>query len=120
MAGETRFLVWAPKARRVQVHLLDAARALCAAEAARAGLSTPAWLPTFRRARAISIASMGGLERPDPASHFQPEGVHGPSEVVDPSFEWHDSAWRRAGAGRLSCSMSCTSARFRPAERLPA
>ena len=27
----------------------------------------------------------GTLRRPDPASRFQPEGVHGPSEVVDPS-----------------------------------
>src|SRR3954466_4719156 len=26
---------------------------------------------------------------PDPASRFQPEGVHGPSEVVDPGmFQW--------------------------------
>ena len=26
---------------------------------------------------------------PDPASRFQPEGVHGPSEVVDPTtYDW--------------------------------
>ena len=32
---------------------------------------------------------------PDPASRFQPEGVHGPSEVVDPAgFEWRDADWR--------------------------
>jgi maltooligosyltrehalose trehalohydrolase len=32
---------------------------------------------------------------PDPASRFQPEGPHGPSEIVDASaFEWTDSAWR--------------------------
>ena len=32
---------------------------------------------------------------PDPASRFQPEGVHGPSEVIDPSsFAWTDQAWR--------------------------
>src|SRR5437899_2469063 len=34
------------------------------------------------------------VARPDPASRFQPEGVHGPSEVVDPAFEWHDANWR--------------------------
>ncbi len=35
------------------------------------------------------------LIRPDPASRFQPEGVHGPSEVVDPSaFSWTDQAWK--------------------------
>jgi maltooligosyltrehalose trehalohydrolase len=31
---------------------------------------------------------------PDPASRFQPEGPHGPSQVVDASrFEWHDQGW---------------------------
>lgn len=37
----------------------------------------------------------GGDPRPDPASRFQPEGVHGPSEVIDPSaFAWRDDRWR--------------------------
>ncbi len=37
----------------------------------------------------------GSAERPDPASHFQPGGVHGPSEVVDhDSFSWQDGDWR--------------------------
>ena len=36
-----------------------------------------------------------GAEMPDPASRFQPEGVHGPSEVVNPhTYEWHDENWR--------------------------
>jgi len=35
------------------------------------------------------------VARPDPASRFQPEGVHGPSQVIDPSFEWHDASWQR-------------------------
>jgi maltooligosyltrehalose trehalohydrolase len=31
---------------------------------------------------------------PDPASRYQPEGVHGPSEVIAPeSFHWQDAAW---------------------------
>ena len=31
---------------------------------------------------------------PDPASRFQPDGPHGPSEVVDPSaFRWTDQDW---------------------------
>jgi maltooligosyltrehalose trehalohydrolase len=36
---------------------------------------------------------------PDPASRFQPEGPHGPSEVIDPrSFEWNDGDWRGVNA----------------------
>jgi maltooligosyltrehalose trehalohydrolase len=34
-------------------------------------------------------------ERPDPASFFQPMGVHGPSQVVDlGSFSWTDQNWK--------------------------
>ncbi|MFL6590877.1 MAG: malto-oligosyltrehalose trehalohydrolase [Chthoniobacterales bacterium] len=32
---------------------------------------------------------------PDPASRFQPRGVHGPSMVVDPRFDWRDEGWIR-------------------------
>ncbi len=33
---------------------------------------------------------------PDPASRHQPEGVHGPSMVIDPrSYGWQDSGWKR-------------------------
>jgi maltooligosyltrehalose trehalohydrolase len=32
---------------------------------------------------------------PDPVSRFLPEGVHGPSEIVDPSaFHWNADGWR--------------------------
>lgn len=31
---------------------------------------------------------------PDPWSRGQPQGVHGPSQVVDPSFEWTDAQWK--------------------------
>ncbi len=37
----------------------------------------------------------GQKERPDPASRFQPEGVHGPSYVVDPeNYKWKDHKWK--------------------------
>jgi maltooligosyltrehalose trehalohydrolase len=36
----------------------------------------------------------GGKELPDPASHYQPDGVHNPSVVVDhSSFRWSDERW---------------------------
>jgi maltooligosyltrehalose trehalohydrolase len=35
---------------------------------------------------------------PDPASRFQPLGVHGPSQIVDPDrFTWHDQEWPGGG-----------------------
>ena len=39
---------------------------------------------------------------PDPASRFQPEDVHGPSEVIDPmAYRWGDEGWRGIPAERL-------------------
>src|SRR3954447_14641753 len=36
-----------------------------------------------------------GTSVPDPASRYQPEDVHGPSEVIDPTtYCWHDVEWR--------------------------
>ena len=35
----------------------------------------------------------GQKDRPDPASRFQPGGVHGPSQVVEREFPWEDAHW---------------------------
>ena len=36
-----------------------------------------------------------GGDWPDPASRFNPDGVHGPAQVIDPcEYEWQDDAWR--------------------------
>jgi maltooligosyltrehalose trehalohydrolase len=35
----------------------------------------------------------GSVDRPDPASHFQPSGVHAASRVVDHAFPWQDRGW---------------------------
>jgi malto-oligosyltrehalose trehalohydrolase len=36
----------------------------------------------------------GKLRVPDPGSRFQPEGVHAPSAIVDPRFDWPNDGWR--------------------------
>ena len=36
----------------------------------------------------------GDITIPDPASHFQPEDVHGPSEVIDHRYAWQCGQWR--------------------------
>jgi maltooligosyltrehalose trehalohydrolase len=39
---------------------------------------------------------------PDPASRFQPEGPHGPSQIVDPTrFEWLDSGFEQRADARV-------------------
>jgi malto-oligosyltrehalose trehalohydrolase len=34
------------------------------------------------------------LDIPDPASHFQPQDVNGPSEVIDENYEWQSKDWK--------------------------
>ena len=48
-----------------------------------------------RTAHSISTSSMMTRKLyPDPASHFQPQGVHGPSQVIDHRrFAWSDDDW---------------------------
>jgi malto-oligosyltrehalose trehalohydrolase len=42
-----------------------------------------------------SLVLPDGMRVPDPASRFQPEDVHGPSEVVDPTaYRWRNVSWR--------------------------
>src|SRR5690606_4571611 len=44
----------------------------------------------------------GRDEFPDPASRCQPEGVHGPSMVIDPrAYQWSDHTWMGAGLAEL-------------------
>src|SRR3954453_22128290 len=39
---------------------------------------------------------------PDPVSRFQPEGPHGPSQVVDPAgYAWADDGWPGVGPAGL-------------------
>jgi len=87
------FRVWAPEAERVEVVLegADLTHPLGReGEGYHAGLVREARAGTRYRYRLD-----GGPVFPDPASRFQPEGVHGPSEVVNPwVFEWSDSGWR--------------------------
>jgi maltooligosyltrehalose trehalohydrolase len=87
--------VWAPQAQQVEL-ILEAA----GTEAGEVMTSVgDGWFELQHR-----DAGPGTLYRfrvdqagpfPDPASRFQPQGVHGPSEVVDPAaFVWTDTDWR--------------------------
>lgn len=89
--GKTIFRVWAPDRRTVEV-ALQTSRGLdhVPLEKERDGYfvgSCQAPAGTRYRYRLDC-----GEAFPDPCSRFQPEGPHGPSEVVDPrAFRWSDS-----------------------------
>jgi maltooligosyltrehalose trehalohydrolase len=91
--GGVHFRVWAPDRSRVEVEIEGAPRPLpLEAETGGyfAGLAQHAGAGARYRYRLD-----GGDAFPDPASRFQPEGPHGPSQVIDPaSFRWTDASWR--------------------------
>jgi maltooligosyltrehalose trehalohydrolase len=91
--GRAEFLVWAPRAEKVELHIVEPEERRIEMRPAGRGyhhLETggvaPGCLYFFR--------PDGGADRPDPASRLQPLGVHGPSAAVDPDFEWSDAGWR--------------------------
>src|SRR5258706_174583 len=61
----------------------------------RSGEDLEAYIPDARPGDLYTLVLDGERERPDPVSRFQPQGVHGPSQIVDPdSFAWTDSSWK--------------------------
>ncbi|HVU35726.1 MAG TPA: malto-oligosyltrehalose trehalohydrolase [Opitutaceae bacterium] len=94
-AGGASFRVWAPAAAQVTVELLDdngqpAESVALAAEPDGyfSGFTLHARAGTLYRYRLPKGAY------PDPASRRQPQGPHGPSEIVDPAFPWTDQQWQ--------------------------
>ncbi len=90
--GGVRFRLWAPAAKTVELCIEGGATL----PMARAG---GGWFElTTDDARAgtrYRYCIDGGLAVPDPASRFQPDDAHGPSEVVDPgAYAWRHAGWR--------------------------
>jgi maltooligosyltrehalose trehalohydrolase len=97
--GGVHFRVWAPRCRQVEVLCERLAKEeggpqllvplTPEADGYYAGFVPQAGPGTWYRYRLEG----NGLF-PDPASRYQPQGPHGPSEVVDPdAFVWHDAHW---------------------------
>lgn len=93
-AGGTRFTVWAPTAEHVRLTTEPHGAATThALEPLRDGYFTTAVADASPGTRYGYHLNDGPLF-PDPAARFQPDGVHGPSEVIDPtSFAWTDENW---------------------------
>jgi maltooligosyltrehalose trehalohydrolase len=91
--GRTRFRIWAPSRRRVQVHLVSPQDRTVRLKEAEHGYYEAVVEDVQPGARYFYRLD-AQLERPDPASRCQPDGVHGPSEVVSTQFEWSDQDWR--------------------------
>lgn len=92
------FHVWAPHASSVEVCLLSPNVRRETMEPKQNGYFQIELKPVVPGDRYLyrldPVGGAGGpVDRPDPASRYQPEGVHGPSQVVTGRFEWHDANW---------------------------
>jgi maltooligosyltrehalose trehalohydrolase len=91
--GGVHFRVWAPKTSSVSLVIMGEKEPFPMNAEGRGYFST--FVQGLEPGRRYCYLLNEDRPRPDPVSRFQPEGVHGPSEVIDPSqFKWEDQDWR--------------------------
>jgi maltooligosyltrehalose trehalohydrolase len=86
------FTVWAPNAETVALQIVAPEHQLIPMQKQDEGY----WQVTasdIEPGTCYLYQLNGGETRPDPASFAQPEGVHGPSQVIDQDFTWNDHNW---------------------------
>lgn len=85
-----RFRLWAPRAQSLAVELPSKRLPMSALD--------DGWFECITREAGPGTRYQFTVDRrdkvPDPASRYQPSGVHGPSEVIHPeAFEWRQNNW---------------------------
>lgn len=96
-SGDVHFRLWAPKPKRVKL-VLEAPRDGIPLEIEMKAEQNGYFSCTVSQDEAgdryrFKLDDADGLF-PDPVSRYQPEGPHGPSQIVDPTqFKWTDSNW---------------------------
>jgi maltooligosyltrehalose trehalohydrolase len=90
---KTRFSVWAPHKQKVAVHFVFPENKIIELNHLE---KEGYWVLEINRdlLNYKYFYQLDGKEDfPDPASNFQPEGIFGPSQIVDHSFSWKDNNW---------------------------
>lgn len=99
--GKCAFTVWAPLRKSVTLRIVSPGERLIPMKNITGGyfhLSDVDANPGDRYFYRLDDK----LDRPDPASNYQPENVHGPSEIVDHrSYSWHDSQWNGVALDKM-------------------
>ncbi len=90
--GHCQFMVWAPLLSRFAVHIVSPKELTVPLEKDGQGYHQ-AIVDGIEPGSQYFFRLDGQKERPDPASRFQPQGVHGPSQVVDSHYPWEDQGW---------------------------
>ena len=97
-AGQATFMVWAPHAERMELHVATGSAAgehVMALDPAHRSKVWTVTVPGIVAGDRYGYRVNGSEPLPDPVSRSQPDGVHGLSELVDPdAFQWTDDAWK--------------------------
>ncbi len=90
--GKSEFVVWAPNQTKVSLVLPEQNEIL-----KMDSLEDGYWQLKAKNIKPNArymFRLADGVDRPDPVSHFQPDGVFGSSAIVDHScFQWKDGDW---------------------------
>ncbi|MGV3773189.1 MAG: malto-oligosyltrehalose trehalohydrolase [Verrucomicrobiales bacterium] len=89
--GQCSFRVWAMLPKKIELHIVSPEDKIIPMQRDEFGYATVT-LPQIAPGTKY-FYRIDGEDRPDPASRYQPEGVHGPSEVISQDFPWTDGAW---------------------------
>lgn len=91
--GDWEFLVWAPRAQKVEAVVVSPRERVVRLDKTEHGYHH-AVIEGIEPGSLYFYRLDGKQERPDPASRYQPNGVHGPSQVLDSqAFQWDDTGW---------------------------
>lgn len=90
-SGRCEFTVWSPIQEDVSVQIVSPEKRLIPMEKDKQGY----WKVTAKDIEpgTLYFYKLGDTDRPDPASHSQPKGVHEASQVIDHQFNWTDEQW---------------------------
>lgn len=100
--GGVRYRVWAPAAEKVEAEVVDENNGVLRsvplaldAGGYHHGVDESGGVGDLYKFRLTAGGESHAF--PDPASRWQPQGVHGPSMVVDPcDYAWRHTDWQRA------------------------
>lgn len=98
-----RFRLWAPLKNEAILHLISPEESLHNMVQGNDGYFEVELPDCPAHARYYYMLD-GGDDLPDPASHYQPNGVHGPSALIDHErFQWTDHGWENPSLEELIC-----------------
>jgi maltooligosyltrehalose trehalohydrolase len=99
--GKCEFVVWAPFLEKVDLEIITPAERTVPLEKDPSGY----WrgvVPSVQEGTLYRYRLASDRVRPDPASHYQPHGVHEASQVINhASFTWEDRDWKGIELSRM-------------------